>query len=235
MGIIYKIENDINGHLYIGQTKNSLQERWRKHLYRFEHEQQTTGIYGAFKKYGIEHFHPQIIEKCSDEMLDEREIYWISHYNTYQGEGYNLTPGGQNGSSEPKINLPQQEIISLYQTKNYSYKQLADLYGCSDKTISKRLNSWGVPKTLTKKQQETQKQNLEKGRHRKDSYKNFIPHVDSLKKKVARLNEQGEIEKEYTSLSDACRDLNQATNHTNRISSAIKKGTICFGYRWKYI
>ena len=28
------------------------------------------------------------------DKLDEREIYWIKHFNTYKGNGYNLTPGG---------------------------------------------------------------------------------------------------------------------------------------------
>ena len=36
MGYIYKITNDINNKLYIGQTTNTIQDRFNKHKYRYK-------------------------------------------------------------------------------------------------------------------------------------------------------------------------------------------------------
>jgi len=36
------------------------------------------------------------LEECPKELLDEREIYWIKYYNTFEN-GYNLTVGGNSG------------------------------------------------------------------------------------------------------------------------------------------
>ena len=47
------------------------------------------------RKYGIENFTFSVIEECSQEQLNEREIYWIEYYDTYKN-GYNSTLGGYN-------------------------------------------------------------------------------------------------------------------------------------------
>ena len=52
-------------------------------------------LYRAFKKYGKDSFKWDILEECSNDLLKEREIYWIEYYNTYENrEHYNETPGG---------------------------------------------------------------------------------------------------------------------------------------------
>ncbi len=43
------------------------------------------------RKYGIEHFHIELIEETDDP--EEREIYWIEKYQTFKN-GYNATLGG---------------------------------------------------------------------------------------------------------------------------------------------
>lgn len=46
------------------------------------------------KKYGIEHFHIEVLEKTSK--LDEREKYWIKKFNSNNKNiGYNILAGGQ--------------------------------------------------------------------------------------------------------------------------------------------
>lgn len=53
-------------------------------------------LYRAIRKYGIENFDFVIIELCKPEDLNDKEIYWIKYYNSYEdvNKGYNLTPGG---------------------------------------------------------------------------------------------------------------------------------------------
>lgn len=85
---IYKITNRINGKSYIGQSIN-IEKRFKQHC---------TGdkqlIDKVISKYGKENFTFEILEECSIEKLDEREIKWISFYDSFK-HGYNLTTGGQ--------------------------------------------------------------------------------------------------------------------------------------------
>ena len=66
---IYKITNLINGHIYIGQSIN-IERRFREHKNGSE-----LIVDKAIKKYGVENFSFDIIEECSECMLDERERY----------------------------------------------------------------------------------------------------------------------------------------------------------------
>lgn len=89
-GIIYKWTNLINGKSYIGQT---LYEDIRK-------QQHINGkhnnlLYKAINKYGLDNFNYEVLEYVDDESkLSEREIYWISYFDSYK-HGYNLTLGGE--------------------------------------------------------------------------------------------------------------------------------------------
>ena len=117
---IYKIENLINHHKYIGQSVNII-SRWREHRTSAQDENQTNSLYQAIRKYGLENFSFEILEECSRDLLDEREKYWIKFYNSYF-DGYNETIGGQ-GSAWSSCKLTydqvkeiQQELISTSKT-----------------------------------------------------------------------------------------------------------------------
>ena len=98
MGRIYKITNDINNKVYIGQTIKTLTKRWQQHKCNSTKEYfKQIVLYKAFKKYGIEHFHIEEIEEVENDLLDEREKYWIQYYNCYGNNGYNATIGGDGG------------------------------------------------------------------------------------------------------------------------------------------
>lgn len=87
--IIYKILNNINGKVYIGQTKNSLDKRI------YEHSKGKYLVQKAFAKYGINSFTVSIIDNAiTKETSDEKEKYWIKFYDCKSPKGYNLTDGG---------------------------------------------------------------------------------------------------------------------------------------------
>ena len=48
----------------------------------------------AIRKYGVDKFKITELEKCEEKNLDEREVYYISLYNSYHN-GYNMTEGGK--------------------------------------------------------------------------------------------------------------------------------------------
>lgn len=93
---IYKIENKINGKVYIGQSVD-VYRRLKKHIWEIKNNNNNV-LYKAFKKYGIENFTYELIEECDVEELDEKEIFYIRKYNSYIGaensNGYNLNTGG---------------------------------------------------------------------------------------------------------------------------------------------
>lgn len=95
---IYKITNLINGHSYIGMSKN-IEVRIREHYSHGMNSKRKDNLdkplYKAFKKYGLKAFKWEILEECKEKELKEKEIYWISYYNTYEDrKHYNETPGG---------------------------------------------------------------------------------------------------------------------------------------------
>ncbi len=89
---IYKFTNP-KGKVYIGKSKHI---EVRKEDYKSEKIYQQRKIYYSIKKYGLENHEFEIIEECSIDQLDEREIYWIKQYNSVE-EGLNLTYGGDGG------------------------------------------------------------------------------------------------------------------------------------------
>ena len=99
---IYKITNTTNGKCYIGQSRD-IEARWAKHLSSYKSYPEWE-LYRAFKKYGIGAFSFEVIEECTIEELNEREIYWIAHFDSFNN-GYNMTLGGKacNGTNDKVV------------------------------------------------------------------------------------------------------------------------------------
>lgn len=140
MGYIYKITNQINNKVYIGQTVKSLQKRFTQHKNNSNKEYfSQIVLYKAFNKYGIENFFFEEIEQVPNELLDEREKYWIEYYDSYFN-GYNSTLGGR---STQLYNWDVDEIIDLYY-KLKSARKVAKEIGCDHSTIDNILNTNNV-------------------------------------------------------------------------------------------
>jgi len=105
---IYKIKNLINNNLYIGQAIN-IEERWKDHKWELNNNKKCNKyLQNAWNKYGKDNFEFSIIEECEEDKLNEKEIYYISYYDSYNN-GYNLTKGGDGSrglkwSKEQRIN-----------------------------------------------------------------------------------------------------------------------------------
>lgn len=92
--MIYKVENLINGKIYIGKTIRTLNERKLEHINRMSHRK--SYFHNALKKYGPSAFRWQIVEKDKDELeLNVLEQHYIQYYKTKYPNGYNLTSGGE--------------------------------------------------------------------------------------------------------------------------------------------
>ena len=91
MAYIYKITNDINGKIYIGKTERTPEIRFKEHCRDYRNKShESRPLYKAMEKYGVEHFHCEIIEQT--DYPEEREKYWIEYYQSFK-VGYNATLG----------------------------------------------------------------------------------------------------------------------------------------------
>lgn len=110
---IYKYTNKINQKSYIGQSIQ-IEERKKQHIqasYNKNHINYYSDFHKAIREFGIENFDFEILEQCSKEQLNEREVYWIKYYNSYE-DGYNMTPGGDfNPSNVPEIVQRRTKIL----------------------------------------------------------------------------------------------------------------------------
>lgn len=98
---IYRVYNKFNNACYIGQAKDIYDRFNSHHIYDYKNKNNrcyNTKFYSALREYGLDAFEVEILELCSEELLDEKEIYYINYYDSFQ-HGYNSTSGGQNWSS----------------------------------------------------------------------------------------------------------------------------------------
>jgi hypothetical protein len=97
-GIIYCAKFP-NGKKYYGRTKNSLQDRINKHIR--DSKISNLLFHRALRKYK-DNVKWDIIEEINENLLNEREKYWIEKDKTNVFKfgikyGYNLTEGGEGG------------------------------------------------------------------------------------------------------------------------------------------
>lgn len=102
MGYIYKITNQINGKIYIGQTTKSIEQRWMQHEKNAK-QFPNRYLYDAMNHYGYDNFTIEVVEECEDCNLNNREKYWIAYFHSYYLDerqcGYNMTLGGDGGNT----------------------------------------------------------------------------------------------------------------------------------------
>ena len=92
-GIVYCWRNVHNGKRYIGQTIHP-KARFNFHKRHLGNYNGQNHFYRAMNKYSLmSDWEYDVIEEVPKEMLDEREIYWIAFYDSFN-QGYNMSKGG---------------------------------------------------------------------------------------------------------------------------------------------
>lgn len=96
---IYGIHNLINDKWYVGQSKNierrnCTEKSGLRHRNSF-HSGARDNIHmvRAWQKYGEDYFEWIVLEECSVDQLNEKEIFWIEQKDSFNN-GYNETGGG---------------------------------------------------------------------------------------------------------------------------------------------
>lgn len=133
---IYKITNKINGKCYIGQSIH-IEKRWWAH----KHDAFLKGgstydypLYQSMRKYGLNNFAFEVIEECSVEELNEKEIHYIKYFNSF-GNGYNQGPGGTLGHYNKLNDAAVRKIIERLKTSKDNSDIIGDEFGITGRTV----------------------------------------------------------------------------------------------------
>lgn len=92
-GFIYKITSP-SGSSYIGQTRCSVQQRWKIHV--GGQKRGCPALFNAIRKYGQDNMRVEIMSTVPVSSLNEEETKAITNYNSMAPAGYNLNEGGGN-------------------------------------------------------------------------------------------------------------------------------------------
>ena len=214
MAYIYKITNLTNGKSYIGKTLSTIEERWREHCRDSRKKRcEKRPLYSAMNKYGIENFKIEQIEECHDDIVNEREVYWIEYFGTFKN-GYNATVGG-----DGKHYLDYDLICETYKQVQNAVKT-AEICNCCVDSVRNILKERNI--TLLSSQEIMK---------------------ESRSKSVNQFSLDGEYIKTFPSISDAARyiqslepekrtNLGGIVHHISHVAKGKRK--TAYKFIWKF-
>lgn len=205
-GIIYLITNKENGHKYIGQTTQGMNKRWKQHIQEAI-RMSDKPIHRAMRKYGNHNFMIREIDECDESLLNEREQYWINHYNTFESaEGYNATSGGDKlvFSEEIKQKISQKASERIFTSEHVENISIA-------LTTKAKIEPWGM---LTE-------QNRGNGKH--------------CGLKIRGKDLETGLCTDYDNARMAARSITGDPNKNSNILLAARNGGTAYGHKWQLL
>ena len=136
---IYKITNRRNLKIYVGQTRQSIEQRF------LQHSKSLTPLGEAMRQCGLDNFKVEVIEECeTQEQANRQEKFWIKVLNCKIPDGYNRSSGGEGHPIKTKTTSDNSakamklgEIIREYRLRNHmSMGDFAKASGISKPYIS---------------------------------------------------------------------------------------------------
>jgi len=213
MGCIYKIRNKIDNKIYIGQTTQDLDIRWKQHL---KNTSNCRYLKNAFDKHGIDNFELELVCTTSDDLLNDMEIEYIKNFDCLVPNGYNLRLGGNSGKHNE-------------QTKHKIRETLKDGYKIGRIVNSK--NRLGKPHSETIKKKISK--SLKGNKFSKESInKRVLSRRINQNRKIVQFDLEGNKLKEFDSCKEAGKYMGVTTSS---ICQCLKgKTKTSKGFIWKY-
>lgn len=245
--VIYKTINLINNKIYIGQdSKNNP-----------AYLGSGISIKNAIAKYGNDNFKKEILEFCNSEKnLNEREIFWINFFKSYDRKiGYNIALGG---------NAPMKGRIQTAETKNKISIALKGKQKSHESVLKSVLKRTGKKRSeeskikmrkphnceyiftaihkknmsnsrIGKKFSEAHKKQLslsKTGINISESHKLNISKNSPLTMKVMQFSLNGDYIQTFESIKKAAETINKNYQLISSVCRGIKKTG--YGFIWKY-
>ena len=234
--IIYKLQLRKDGRIYIGQTVQDIKVRIRKHI-----RENRTHFELAVTKYGIDAFDLEIIDTANTkEELDEKEKYWIKHYDCLYPKGFNMCEGGSTNAgykhSKEMRKLLSEKKKEYYRNggehpmkgKHHSEETKHKISECNSGEnncfYGKRRSIETVLKIKASRKCETHKL-------KRDVVPK--PKITGDKNPMARSVLCVELNKIFTTLKEAATMNKVSIQAISRACRGLQK--TCAGYHWKYI
>ena len=228
--IIYKITNNVNGKVYIGQTTKTLKERKRQHLQCVK-EGVNRHLYNAMRKYGIKNF--KFEKLCTAKTMSELnylEAKYITEYDSVR-TGYNMGYGGDNNVmfsekvKDKHDNIMRSEDVRL--------------------KISKSMSEYRKNNPFTSEHRQKISQKLKGNQHSK-GIKLSQSHIDALNKShyksVYCIDMENNIVAKFNTVQDAAKwwfdngygNVRQWHDLCNRIKYSSTHDIYIKGLKWIY-
>lgn len=250
------IENDVycvyvhtspSGKKYIGQTRNSPEERWGKNgvgylrKYKGSDKYHQPAFAQAILKYGWDNFeHEVIANNLTKEEADNFEKLLIEKLDTMNSKhGYNLKEGGSNGSHSKET----KKKLSEFNKNKHLSEEHKNKIGESNK--GKR-RSEGTKRKLSEanKGKNTGKKHYLYGKHLPEETKRKLSEANKGKligennphaRKVSQYDLNGNIVKIWSSIADASRELKMSKQSIYQCcSDCYANCKTAGGFIWKY-
>lgn len=212
---IYKITNP-TGKIYIGQSI-TIENRWKDYI-------RINKNIGPKIKYSLSKYNPnnhkfEIIEECTLEQLDEREIYWKQYYLEQNNNNWDkvLFCGLYDNGGGPMNDETKQKISLANKGKKRTYE--------SKQKIS--LSKIGNKNMLGFKFSNESKQKISLAKTGKGNPK--------LHKYIYQYDLQDNFIKEWPSLTEAGNFLNINRNYISNVLGGACKSTGGFKFKYKEI
>lgn len=244
---VYKIVNNINSKVYIGQSIN-IKERWKDHIRVLNRkESRCTLLQRAWTKYGEENFSFEILELCIEDMLDEIERKYIEIYDA-RNKGYNIESGGNQNKclSEKTKRLIREAHLGKTMSSEAKEKMSKSRMGIGNGMYGKRHSEESKKKMSESKkgksghpnsdyQKECARQaNLgkiiseETRRKISEARKGNIPYNKNLRAVYCI-----ELQQTFDNPTLASKELNISSSNIIACCENIRK--TCGGYHWEYV
>ena len=218
IGKIYIITNDVTDKVYIGQTIQSIETRFKQHIWESLSGRRQSKLYKAMREIGFEHFNIDLIEECDEVELNNKEIYYIKEYDSFNN-GYNSNAGGSSGSNGGALaadNMDIDKFIEMYNS-GAPVVEIAAYFNFSVKTVHAIKTALNLDNTHGKFGEYSNAKLSGKPRAiiKYDTYFNAIKYYKTIKEAVTELNGKG--------------------SHYYYIRESCLRGNIAYGCRWQYV